>query len=147
MYDVLTNNTNLSDGKVLIIEKSDTNTRIGTMAFSDCTGLTSITIPSSVTSIGSGAFYGCSSLTSIEIPSSVTIIEYDAFKICKNLVSATFEDTVGWYKVNMIDEEEIIDVTDPVENARTLRNERDSSSSGSGHLNIDPDEQIRLIKK
>ena len=36
--------------------------------------LTSIEIPSSVTSIGSSAFYNCSSLTSIVIPSSVTSI-------------------------------------------------------------------------
>ena len=32
-------------------------TSIGNYAFCDCTGLTSITIPNSVTSIGEGAFY------------------------------------------------------------------------------------------
>ncbi|MGN0236372.1 MAG: leucine-rich repeat domain-containing protein [Paludibacteraceae bacterium] len=35
---------------------------IGDWAFNDCSALTSITIPNSVTSIGEGAFYGCSSL-------------------------------------------------------------------------------------
>ncbi len=34
-------------------------------AFEDCSGLTSIAIPSSVTSIGFGAFSSCSGLTSI----------------------------------------------------------------------------------
>ena len=34
-------------------------TSIGEWAFSYCHGLTSITIPNSVTSIGEGAFYGC----------------------------------------------------------------------------------------
>ena len=34
-------------------------TSIGDLAFSSCTGLTSITIPNSVTSIGFGVFYGC----------------------------------------------------------------------------------------
>lgn len=35
--------------------------------FYGCTGLTSITIPNSVTEIGSSTFYGCTSLTSITI--------------------------------------------------------------------------------
>lgn len=49
-------------------------TSIGNQAFSDCSGLTSVTIPSSVTSIGIRAFYNCSGLTCITIPGSVTII-------------------------------------------------------------------------
>ncbi|MBR7028808.1 MAG: leucine-rich repeat domain-containing protein, partial [Bacteroidaceae bacterium] len=40
-------------------------TSIGEAAFSDCDGLTSITIPESVTSIGDRAFERCYSLTSI----------------------------------------------------------------------------------
>ena len=48
-------------------------------AFSGCTGLTSITIPNSVTSIGGSAFYGCTGLTNITIPDSVTSIGGSAF--------------------------------------------------------------------
>ena len=40
-------------------------TSIGERAFSDCSGLTSVTIPNSVTLIGYYAFYHCSSLTSV----------------------------------------------------------------------------------
>ena len=54
--------------------------RIGNNAFAGCTGLTSVTIPNSVTSIGSGAFFYCIGLTNIEIPSSVTEIGKDAFE-------------------------------------------------------------------
>jgi hypothetical protein len=45
-------------------------------------GLTSVIIPSSVTSIGSSAFRGCSGLTSITIPSSVTSVGSYAFQDC-----------------------------------------------------------------
>ena len=54
-------------------------TSIGVSAFYGCSGLTSVTIPNSVTSIGSSAFYGCSGLTSVTIPESVTSIEHRAF--------------------------------------------------------------------
>ena len=42
-------------------------TSIGSYCFSYCRSLTSITIPESVTSIGKGCFYGCSGLTSIYV--------------------------------------------------------------------------------
>jgi hypothetical protein len=57
-------------------------------AFYGCSGLTSVSIPSSVSTIGSLAFYGCTGLTSIVIPSSITSIDDCAFYDCSNL--ATF---------------------------------------------------------
>ena len=62
--------------------------------FKDCSGLTSITIPSSVTSLGNSCFYGCSSLTSITIPSSVTSLGYRCFKECSGLTSITIPSSV-----------------------------------------------------
>ena len=44
-----------------------TGTSIGEYAFYECSGLTSVTIPNSVTSIGGSAFYGCSGLTAVYI--------------------------------------------------------------------------------
>ena len=52
-----------------------------------CSGLTSITIPNSVTSIGWEAFKECSSLASVTIPNSVTSISYHAFYHCSSLTS------------------------------------------------------------
>ena len=67
---------------------------IGNYAFEDCTGLTSITIPNSVTSIEDSAFKYCRGLTSITIPNSVTSIGYAAFEHCTGLTSITIPDSV-----------------------------------------------------
>ena len=69
-------------------------TSIGVNAFSDCTNLTSVTIPTSVTSIGNYAFSGYSSLTSITIPASVTSIGSYAFSYCNTLTSITIPEGV-----------------------------------------------------
>ena len=53
-------------------------------------GLTSVTIPSSVTSIGGGAFSVCTGLTSVTIPSSVTSIGDDVFSNCSGLTELNF---------------------------------------------------------
>ena len=67
---------------------------IGSSAFWGCSGLTSITIPNSVTSIGTEAFYGCSGLTSINIPNSVRSIGDYAFRGCSGLTSITIPNSV-----------------------------------------------------
>ena len=69
-------------------------TSIGESAFSNCTGLTSITIPGSVTSIGESAFSNCTGLTSITIPGSVTSIGESAFNSCTGLTSITIPNSV-----------------------------------------------------
>ena len=58
---------------------------INEFAFADCTRLTSVTIPDSVSVIGSYAFSGCTNLTDITIPDSV-----------KEIGAFVFENT-QWY--------------------------------------------------
>ncbi len=70
------------------------------LSFHDCSSLTSIIIPNSVTSIGQHAFSGCSNLTSIIIPDSVTSIGQHAFSDCNNLTiycEAKSHPSSGWY--------------------------------------------------
>ncbi len=71
---------------------------IGDYAFYDCTGLTGVTIPESVTYIDDYAFYG-SGLKEIEIPSSVTSIGAYVFEACLSLASITFGDNSQLTKI------------------------------------------------
>ena len=92
-----------SDDTVLrgLIERSLTSitipssvTSIGENVFYGCYGLTEVTIGNSVTSIGTAAFQNCSRLTSVTIPSSVTTIGQSAFRVCSGLTSVTIGNSV-----------------------------------------------------
>ena len=69
-------------------------TKIGCYALSSCIGLTSLTLPSSVTEIGEGAFLNCRGLTNFTIPSGVTSIGHGAFFCCYGLISLTIPSSV-----------------------------------------------------
>ena len=63
-------------------------------AFGKCTSLPSITIPDSVTTISGGAFNNCTSLTSLTIGTSVQVIGNSAFQNCTSLPSVTIPNSV-----------------------------------------------------
>jgi len=71
-----------------------TVTSIGSEAFTDCAGITSIVIPTTVKAIGWQAFSGCTGLSSIIIPEGVVSIEKEAFTGCNALLSLTISSTV-----------------------------------------------------
>ena len=84
----VTQNPNKYTGDVVIPEQIEylgdiyNVVSIDDSAFGGCSGLTSITIPNSITRISSRAFRKCSGLTSITIPNSVTSIGSSAFSVC-----------------------------------------------------------------
>ena len=65
--------------------------------FYDCAGLTSVTIPDSVTSIGAWAFYGCTGLTSVTIGRNVTSIGDNAFYGCTGLKKVIYNARAAEY--------------------------------------------------
>jgi hypothetical protein len=68
---------------------------IGESAFYGCTGLTSVHFgDNSVKNIGSSAFWGCTGLKSIYIPNSVTTIGESAFRDCTGLKSIYIPNSV-----------------------------------------------------
>lgn len=92
--------SNSTDGKLSVLDLSEakiieggnngyytSNDVIGNYAFGGCSGLTSLTLPTGITSIGYGAFIGCSGLTSLTLPDGITKIGSSAFSGCSGLTS------------------------------------------------------------
>lgn len=73
---------------------------IGAGAFSDCSEMTSITLPNTIKAIGMNAFSNCNKLSSITFPNSVTDIADRAFDNCSGLTSVKFEGTACQYAID-----------------------------------------------
>ena len=69
-------------------------TSLGNSCFEGCSGLTSVTIPSSVTSLGDSCFNGCSGLTSITLPFSIISLGNSCFNGCSGLTTITLPSSV-----------------------------------------------------
>ena len=101
-YDVTTSNDIIGEyaffdcSSLTSVNIPSSVTKIENTAFCGCTSLTSVNIPSSVTEIGNRAFYKCRSLTSINIPSSVTKIGDEVFSDCISLTSVNIPSSVIW---------------------------------------------------
>ena len=78
----------------------DSVTSIGDSAFYYCRGLTNIKIPDNVSNIGSHAFYECDRLISITIGNGVESIGDNAFSRCNSLTSVHIVDLSAWCKIS-----------------------------------------------
>ena len=75
------------------VEIPSTITRISSYAFCDCTNLTTIDLPTSVTELRFGVFWG-SGLVSISLPSSLTTTGNHTFGDCKNLAEVEIPSSI-----------------------------------------------------
>lgn len=80
-------------GTDIVIE--DGTKGIAGSAFMSCSGMTSVTIPSSVQYIGSKAFYGCSGLSTMTVPKGITDIRDEVFYGCSSLTSVNIPGSVA----------------------------------------------------
>lgn len=78
------------DGKTVISLKGAYNAG----AFQNCAGITSVTIPNTITLIGEYAFENCTGLKSITLPDSVTKIESRAFSSCSGMTTVTLSNNL-----------------------------------------------------
>ena len=88
--------------KIKTVNISQGITGIGEEAFIN-SGLTSITIPASVTSIGAGAFSFCNNLTGISLPANLEFIGDRAFYYCSKLTGIVIPNGVKSIGDNVFD--------------------------------------------
>ena len=81
-----------SDTKLETVTFNEGLTYITKDAFRDCSAITEVTIPSTVTSVN--GFRRCSGITSLTLSEGITEIETNAFDGCTSLTSVTFPSTV-----------------------------------------------------
>jgi hypothetical protein len=76
---------------------------IGSMAFSGCRSLETITLPENLKYISDGAFKNCTSLKSVDIPYGVTELEPNIFSGCTSLEYVTIPSSVTKINKNILE--------------------------------------------
>lgn len=90
LFQVINVNHNVGASSITL---SNNVTTIGNNVF-EGTQITSIILPSGVTSIGIGVFKDCRNLQSIDIPTGITEIPISAFEDCTSLSSVTLHSGI-----------------------------------------------------
>ena len=92
-------------------------TCIGFQAFYSCTGLTSVTIPDSVTEIHNDAFAYCTSLTSISLSNNIEELAADVF-----YDTAYYNNDLNWENDILYIGKYLIDAKIDITGSRTVKN-------------------------
>jgi hypothetical protein len=103
-YNVTSINSSAFENSSLTsIKLPSSITTIRDHAFKNCSSLTSIELPSSLRTIESWAFEACTSLKSIELPESLTTIEDGAFYNCTALTDINIPSQVTSISIRVFD--------------------------------------------
>ena len=81
-----------SDMDQVIFQSQESLNTIGNGAFRKCIGLTTLTLPSSVTTFGTGVFRECNNLTTVNIPNGILDLPSYTFYKCTKLSGITLPD-------------------------------------------------------
>ena len=82
---------------------------IGARAFLNCSLLTDINIPDSVTTIGAYAFQGCRGLTELDLPDALETIDNYAFAYCRGLTTIEIPESVTTIGMKAFAECDVLD--------------------------------------
>ena len=85
---------NCHDLRVIYFSKNGNLKEIWPRAFSNCTKLTAVHLPDSVTSVGDGAFAMCSGITTVQLPNTLTKIGKSAFSGCTKITSVILPNSL-----------------------------------------------------
>lgn len=80
---------------LLLVTIPSSVTYIGYGSFSDCSNLSSLILHDEITSIGENACANCNSLTTVTLPSGLTVILDETFLECYNLSSIEIPNSVS----------------------------------------------------
>ena len=86
-----------------IVEHNHRNyivTSIEIHSFNNCSTLTSVSIPTSISSIGGSAFQNCKMLTSINIPNTIDSLNDEVFRNCTQLQSINIPNSITYIGIS-----------------------------------------------
>lgn len=111
----VTAGNNVSGDVVIPSTASDGTTEytvvgIGDYAFYECAGLTSVSIPETLTSVGVGAFQGCTGLTKAEFASLEALCAMEFTYVNSNPLSLAHHLYIGGAEVTSLDIPESVDM-------------------------------------
>ena len=88
----------LTDIRTAVVQEGVTS--VGNYFLSNCTGLTSLTLPAGLMSAGSQFLFGCTGLTSLTLPAGLSSVGDNFLRNCTGLTSITLPEeltSVGHY--------------------------------------------------